>query len=237
MSRLHVLSRPAGMRGALVVMAKAPRKGFVKTRLAGACPPCDEVRLSECMLQDTLALAQSLSRVHVAVMCPSEDVFDIRARILPGLHVVGQDGKGLAAALASVFRRFVPDFQRVIAFDSDSPHLPRATLESAFALLDTHDLVIGPTEDGGYYLVGASAIHPGLFDAAPLGTSSACDALRARARALGLSVGVTDAWYDVDVPADLSRLAADLRLAPGRASRTAAFLASCMSRPRDEKQA
>jgi len=85
--------------------------------------------------------------------------------------------------------------------------------------------------------VGASAIHPGLFDAAPLGTSSACDALRARARALGLSVGVTDAWYDVDVPADLSRLAADLRLAPGRAPRTAAFLASCMSRPRDEKQA
>ncbi len=228
---------PAGMRGALVVMAKAPRKGFVKTRLAGVSPPCDVVELSECMLHDTLTLAQSLSQVHVAVMCPSEEVADISARLPSGLHVVGQGGKGLAAALASVFRFFVPDFRRVIAFDSDSPHLPRAILESAFGLLDTNDLVVGPTEDGGYYLVGASAEHSRLFDAAPLGTSSACDALRAGARALGLSVGMTDAWYDVDVPADLFRLAADLRLRPERAPRTAAFLASWISGARDEKQA
>src|SRR5216684_5122891 len=101
---------PAGMRGALVIMAKAPRKGFVKTRLAAASPPCDVVQLSECMLHDTLTLAQSLAQVHVAVMCPSEEVADVSARLPPGLHVVGQDGKGLAAALASVFRFFVADF-------------------------------------------------------------------------------------------------------------------------------
>ena len=218
-------------------MAKAPRKGFVKTRLAGASPPCDVVQLSECMLHDTLTLAQSLSRIHVAVMCPSEDVADVSARLPSGLHVVGQDGKGLAAALGSVFRCFVADFSRVIALDSDSPHLPRATLESALALLDTNDLVVGPTEDGGYYLVGASAIHARLFDAAPLGTSSACDALRANARELGLSVGLTDPWYDVDLPADLLRLAADLGLRPERAPRTAAFLASWISGARDETRA
>ena len=239
MSRPVVVSGRAEMRGAIVVMAKAPREGFVKTRLTGAYPPGDVVQLSECMLRDTLALVQELPRVHVAVMCPSEDVADIAARLPAGVHVIGQDGKGLAAALTSAFKHFVADFRRVIAVDSDSPHLPPAILESAFAQLDTNDVVVGPTEDGGYYLVGASAMHPRLFDSAPLGTCNACDALRSSARALGLSVGITDAWYDVDLPADLCRLAAELRMEPARAPRTAAFLASWgrMSGARDEKHA
>ena len=216
----------ADARGALVVMAKAPREGRVKTRLAAAHPASEVAQLSECMLRDTLALGQSLLRVHVAVMCPLQDVADLSARLPRGVEVVGQDGEGLADALATAFRHFVQaGFPRVIAVDSDSPHLPPAILEAAFTLCDTNDLVVGPTEDGGYYLVGASASHPGLFDAAPLGTGGACQALCARASALGLSVGISDPWYDVDVPADLSRLAADLRLAPGRAPRTAAFLA------------
>ena len=197
------MSRPAidcgteGIRGAVVVMAKAPREGFVKTRLTGAYPPRDVVQLSDCMLRDTLALVQALSRVHVAVMCPSEDVSDIEARLPAGLHVVGQGGYGLAAALVS-----------------------------AFELLQTNEVVVGPTEDGGYYLVGASAMHPRLFDSAPLGTGNARDALLGNARALGLSVAFTEPCYDVDVPADLRRLAAELRTEPGRAPRTAALLAS-----------
>ncbi|HYV68101.1 MAG TPA: TIGR04282 family arsenosugar biosynthesis glycosyltransferase [Myxococcales bacterium] len=226
------MSRPAidcGMeevRGAVVVMAKAPREGFVKTRLTCAYPSRDVVRLSECMLRDTLALVQALPRVHVAVMCPSEDLAGIAASLPAGVEAVGQGGNGLAAALSSAFDRFVPAFRRVIAVDSDSPHLPLAILKSAFELLETSDLVVGPTEDGGYYLVGASATHPRLFDPAPLGTGNARDALLGNARALGLSVAFTERWYDVDVPADLRRLAAELRIEPARAPRTAALLAS-----------
>ncbi len=226
------MSRPAidcgteGIRGAVVVMAKAPREGFVKTRLTGAYRPCDVVQLSECMLRDTLALVQPLRPVHVAVMCPSEDVADIAARLPAGIDVVGQRGSGLAAALVSAFECFVPGFRRVIALDSDSPHLPLAILQSAFELLETNEVVVGPTEDGGYYLVGAAAVHPRLFDSAPLGTGNARDALLGNARALGLSVAFTEPWYDVDVPADLRRLAAELRTEPARAPRTAALLAS-----------
>ena len=219
------MSRPS-VCGAVVVMAKAPREGFVKTRLAGAYAPRDVVRLSECMLLDTLALVQALSRVHVAVMCPCEDVADIGARLPAGVQVVGQRGDGLAAALVSVFEKFVPDFRRVVAIDSDSPHLPLAIVESAFERLEAHDVVVGPTEDGGYYLVGASAMHPRIFDAAPLGTRNARDALLENARALGLSVAFTEPWYDVDLPADLRRLAAELRIEPARAPLTAALLAS-----------
>jgi uncharacterized protein len=213
-------------RGAVVVMAKAPREGFVKTRLNGAYPPCDVVQLSECMLRDTVALLQKLTRVHVAVVCPSEDVDEIAARLPAGVQVLGQNGNGLAAALVSAFEHFVPGFRRVIAVDSDSPHLPLAILESAFGLLETNDVVVGPTEDGGYYLVGASANHRGLFDPAALGTGNARDALLGNARALGLSVALTQAWYDVDVPEDLRRLAAELHIEPARAPRTAALLAS-----------
>jgi hypothetical protein len=229
------MSRPAidcgteGIRGAVVVMAKAPREGFVKTRLTGAYPPRDVVQLSDCMLRDTLALVQALSRVHVAVMCPSEDVPDIETCLPAGVRVVGQCGNGLAAALVSAFEQFVPDFRRVVAVDSDSPHLPLAILQSAFELLETNEVVVGPTEDGGYYLVGASAKHPRLFDSAPLGTDNARDALLGNARALGLSVAFTEPWYDVDVPADLRRLAAELRTEPARAPRTAALLASWRS--------
>ena len=217
--------------GAVVVMAKAPREGFVKTRLTGAYPARDVSKLSECMLRDTLALVQTLPAVHLAVMCPSGDVDAIQGCLPAGVQVVGQRGDGLAAALASVFERFLPDFRRVVAVDSDSPHLPPARLQSALDLLDTTDLVVGPTEDGGYYLVGAAAMHPRLFDLAPLGTDSARDALVGNARRLGLSVAFTEPCYDVDLPADLRRLAAELRTEPARAPRTAALLASWRLRP------
>jgi uncharacterized protein len=211
---------------AVVIMAKAPREGLVKTRLIGAYPARDVFQLADCMLLDTLALVQQLPGVHVAVMCPAEDVAVIEARLPAGVQVVGQRGNGLAAGLASTFERFIPRFGRVVAVDSDSPHLPLASLQSAFDLLRTNEVVVGPTEDGGYYLVGAVATHPGLFDLAPLGTGSARDSLVGNARALGLSVAFTEAWYDVDVPADLRRLAAELRVEPARAPRTAALLAS-----------
>jgi uncharacterized protein len=226
MSRSAIDGGTEAIRGAVVIMAKAPREGFVKTRLTGAYPRRDVVQLSDCMLRDTLALLHALPRVHVAVMCPSADVAEIQSRLPAGAHVVGQRGNGLAAALVSVFEQFVPDFRRVIAVDSDSPHLPLEIFDSAFELLETNEVVVGPTEDGGYYLVGASAMHPRLFDSAPLGTGSARDALVANASALRLSVAFTRVWYDVDVPADLRRLAADLRSDPARAPRTAALLAS-----------
>jgi glycosyltransferase A (GT-A) superfamily protein (DUF2064 family) len=124
-----------------------------------------------------------------------------------------------------VFAHFAEDHpRRTIAFNSDSPHLPRAVLEDAFETLAAHDVVVGPTHDGGYYLVGAKASHPTLFAGDGIGTSSALERLLSRARALELSVGFADPFYDIDVADDLTRLAAELRLAPARAPRTAGWL-------------
>jgi len=203
---------------------------MVKTRLAKNFPPDAVTKLYRCLLDDTLALARSVSNVEVAIMCPDSDVNELAQ--LAGAQlanieasVVAQKGEGLAAGLTSVFEHFVDGHpRRIIAFNSDSPHLPRSVLEDAFETLAAHDVVVGPTHDGGYYLVGAKASHPRLFAGDGMGTNSALERLLSRAQALELSVGFADAFYDIDVADDLIRLAEELRLAPGRAPRTAAWL-------------
>jgi glycosyltransferase A (GT-A) superfamily protein (DUF2064 family) len=157
-------------------------------------------------------------------MCPDSDVDELAQPAGRGVSVVAQKGEGLAAGLTSVFAHFTEGQKRVIAFNSDSPHLPRTVLEGAFETLSAHDLVVGPTHDGGYYLVGAKASHPTLFAHDGMGTSSALERLLSRTRALELSVGFVDPFYDVDIADDLTRLAAELRLDPARAPRTAVWL-------------
>ncbi|MGB8066046.1 MAG: TIGR04282 family arsenosugar biosynthesis glycosyltransferase [Candidatus Sulfotelmatobacter sp.] len=242
--------RSLGSDRVLVIMAKAPKPGAVKTRLAPSLSPDAVIDFYRCLLDDTLALARSLDDVEVAIMCPESDVNEM-ARLSRSeasgneTSVVAQKGEGLAAGLTSVFAHFALDHQsedrqtedrqrenhprdahrrRVIAFNSDSPHLPRSVLEGAFETLVAHDLVVGPTHDGGYYLVGAKASHPTLFAHDGMGTSSALERLLSRARALELAVGFAEPFYDIDVADDLTRLAEELRLAPARAPRTAAWL-------------
>jgi len=218
-------------------MAKAPRPGTVKTRLAPSLSPEAVTDFYRCLLDDTLALARSLDDMQVAIMCPELDVKDLTELAGNDTTVVAQKGEGLAAGLTSVFAHFSNSHQRrVIAFNSDSPHLRCSVLEAAFETLAAHDVVVGPTHDGGYYLVGAKASYPTLFANDGMGTSSALERLLSRARTLALSVGFADPFYDIDVADDLTRLAEELRLAPERAPRTARWLkqwelAAAQSRP------
>jgi rSAM/selenodomain-associated transferase 1 len=209
----------------LVIMAKAPRPGAVKTRLTPGLPAGAVTSFYRCLLHDTLALALSLRNVEVAIMCPEPDVNELAQLAGPDVSVVAQNGEGLAAGLTSVFAHFAEGRgRRTIAFNSDSPHLPPSVLEGAFDKLAAHDVVIGPTFDGGYYLVGAKVAHPALFARDGMGTSSALDTLLSRAQGLSLSVAFAKPFYDIDVADDLARLAAELRLAPAKAPRTARWL-------------
>jgi len=227
--------RSSGSDRVLVIMAKAPRLGAVKTRMVPSLSPEAVTAFYCCLLEDTLALARSLSDVEVAIMCPDSDVNELSRSVGDETNIVAQKGEGLAAGLTSVFAHFAPDHQkeghqgdahqrRIIALNSDSPHLPCSVLEGAFETLAAHNVVVGPTHDGGYYLVGAKAPHPTLFANDGMGTSSALERLLSRARALELSVGFADPFYDIDVADDLTRLAAELRVASARAPRTAAWL-------------
>jgi rSAM/selenodomain-associated transferase 1 len=208
----------------LVIMAKAPKPGMVKTRLTESLPTPAVTALYCCLLQDTLALAESLTSVEVAVMCPESDQDELAHLVGKTVQVVAQKGEGLAAGLTSVFQQFTAaGRQHVIAFNSDSPHLAPSVLNSAFEILATHDMVVGPTHDGGYYLVGAKAAYPSLFESDRMGTSSALDRLLTRTKVLELSTGFTEPFYDIDVANDLILLARELRLAPAKAPRTAVW--------------
>ena len=121
---------------------------------------------------------------------------------------MAQQGRGLAAALTSVFAHFAAAGRSSASLPSTvTAHICRLRFSpDAFETLSAHDVVVGPTHDGGYYLVGAKAAHATLFDGDGMGTHSALDALLARARQLQLSVGFTDPFYDIDVEGDLTSL-------------------------------
>src|ERR1700686_523437 len=208
----------------LVIMAKAPKPGMVKTRLTQSLPSPAVTARYRCLLEGTLALATALTSVEVAVICPESDQDELAHLLGNTVQVVAQKGEGLAAGLTSVFRHFTAaGRQHVIAFNSDSPHLAPSVLDSAFEILAAHDVVVGPTYDGGYYLVGAKAAHPALFESDGMGTGSALNRLLTRTKALELSAGLTEPFYDIDVANDLILVARELRLPPAKAPRTAGW--------------
>jgi rSAM/selenodomain-associated transferase 1 len=217
--------RPTRGERALVIMAKAARPGHVKTRLADSLSPQAIIELYKCLIEDTVQLARSVTTDALAIVCPFSDVADLSGW-LPDMEIVAQEGNGLAAGLVSAFRVFIGrGYRHVIALDGDSPQIPCQTLEQAFRLLDSSDVVVGPTIDGGYYLVGATALQSALFDHHRIGTGGALDTLLGAARTLNLKVALTETAYDVDEPGDLARLSQELDLFPSRAPRTARWLA------------
>lgn len=219
------IASPSGPTRILVIMAKAPRTGRVKTRLTESFPPDAVTALYCCLLKDTIALTKSLPDVEVAVMCPENDREELAGLLGEAVPIVAQKGEGLAAGLTSVFRHFTSDGrEHVIAFNSDSPHIAPSVLTGAFETLATHDVVVGPTHDGGYYLVGAKGAHLTLFECDGMGTKSALDRLLSRTKVLGLSTGFTEPFYDIDVADDLVRLARELQNGPEKAPRTAGWL-------------
>jgi rSAM/selenodomain-associated transferase 1 len=203
---------------------------MVKTRLARSLPVSGVTALYRCLLDDTLTLARSLDGVKVAVVCPEADHSELERTVGSGVPVVPQAGNDLAAALCSVFAHFeAAGSSRIVAFNSDSPHLPTSTLRTAFQLLEECDVVVGPTHDCGYYLVGARVSHPGLFSTDAMGTANALEALLTKIRDLRLSVQFTDSFYDIDEEADLSRLAEELQRNTGEGPKTAKWLSEWAS--------
>jgi hypothetical protein len=212
---------------AVAIMAKAPRPGEVKTRL---CPPltaAEAAGLYRCFLLDKIEQVRTLDGATPVIAFAPEDGAPVFQALAPGFALVPQRGEGLGARLAACFDRFFADgYAGALLIDSDTPTLPGGFLLQALHLLgepDT-DLVLGPSEDGGYYLVGLRAAHPELFRDIPWSTPRVLPETLGRARARGLHATCLPPWFDVDTGADLERLRAWLRATPGPAPRhTRAF--------------
>jgi rSAM/selenodomain-associated transferase 1 len=199
------------MRRALIIVGKAPRPGRTKTRLVPPLSPTEAADLYRAFLLDCANLGLDLGWERVSVVHPVGER-PLLAELLPRrVMLVEQSGHGLGDALSSAFERHLADgFLRVVLIGSDTPTLPLAPIRAACAALDDHDLSIGPTSDGGYYLIGMRAAHPGVFANIDWSTSLVYGQTLARAHGLGLRVRAVPEWYDVDEPPDLARLRQDL---------------------------
>jgi rSAM/selenodomain-associated transferase 1 len=224
-------SRPSGpIRGAaaVVIMAKLPVPGRTKTRL---CPPLTSAQageLSEALLKDTVGLVSSLPGIEMTVAVSPSSAVDEMRHLLPGCaRVFAVEGASLGDCLSGAMGRlFAEGLARVVALNADSPTLPAAYLEQAAELLESNDVVLGPAEDGGYYLIGLRRPEPRLFEGIAWSTNQVASQTLARAADLGLTVARLPVWYDVDTPAELERLREELVTRPqGMASCTRAFLA------------
>jgi rSAM/selenodomain-associated transferase 1 len=187
-------------RNAVVLIAKAPLPGQVKTRL---CPPLSTVQaaaVASALLRDT---ADAATATDADTWCAYHGDKMVLRRLLPDavglLPQRGEDlAQRLAAAQADVFAR---GYERVVLYGADCPTVGAADLCSALRSLDQTDVVLGPAADGGYTLLASSRPTPELFDGVVMSTDRVlADTL---SRAAGLTVTLLGTHHDLDTIADL----------------------------------
>lgn len=188
----------------LTVFARPPLPGRAKSRLSPALPAAFAATLYEGMLADALTAATAC-RADARAIAWSE------AEGAPGaphgFAAFTQVRGDLGARLADAFGRAlaVPD-ARAVVVGSDCPALHAAALDAAFVALETHDVVVGPASDGGYWLLGLARPAPQLLRDMPWSTAAVCALTLERAAALGLRVARLETLADLDTPADLAVL-------------------------------
>ena len=194
---------------AVAIMAKAPRPGTVKTRLCPPLLPAEAAALYRCFLLDKIAAVGALADTQPVVAYTPDDARAEFDGLAPGFSLVAQRGRDLGARLHSTLASLLAaGHAGAIAVDSDTPNLPGAFLQQAVHCLTRPgpDVVLGPTEDGGYYLIGVRRAHRELFDGVPWSTSDVLDVTLKRAAEAGLRAACLPSWFDVDTPDDLQRL-------------------------------
>ena len=197
----------------VAIMAKAPRAGSVKTRL---CPPLtagEAADLYRCFLLDKIEQVRGLDGARAAIAyTPPEGRREFET-LAPGFLLVDQHDGDLGARLATSFASlFASGYGAALAVDCDTPTLPTSFLREAVELIGTPgtDVVLGPSEDGGYYLIGLRVPHLELFRDVAWSTSSVLAETLRRAGAKGLTIACLPPWFDVDTPDDLERLEREL---------------------------
>lgn len=213
------------MSRALAIMAKRPAPGRTKTRLVPHFSPADAAAFYEQMLRDTIDQVSGRTDCHGFVATDSPDSDDYFADIAPALTRVAQGPGALGDRLNTVLGSCLElGHDHAFAIGSDSPDLPSTHIDAAFDLLedDEVDVVLGPSDDGGYWLIGWKQSWPRLVCDVVMSTPSVLTDTIAIAAELGARVGLAPRWSDVDAPPDIERLVATID--PVLAPRTAAFL-------------
>jgi len=196
----------------LVVVAKQPAPGQTKTRL---CPPLTSemaAHLYSCFLADTLDIMRRVPGAERTIAYLPEDAGDYFRQLAPDLSLTPQRGESLGERLDNLIADALANGSvQVVVMDSDSPTLPPAYVAQAFEELTAGaDVVFGPCQDGGYYLVGMSKPYPRLLREVQMSTPAVLRDTLALAAAAGAKVALLPEWYDVDTVSELENLRAEL---------------------------
>jgi rSAM/selenodomain-associated transferase 1 len=195
------------MHNALLVVAKRPMPGQTKTRL---CPPLVDAQaaeLYECFLRDTLEIMRSVPGVARTICYLPKDAQGYFRTLAPDIGLMQQRGESLGERLDNLLTEALASgAAKAVVMDSDSPTLPADCLVQAFERLDTADVVLGPTQDGGYYLIGMRKPHPNLLRQVQMSTPSVLADTLSLAEKNSVSVSLLPTWYDIDTIDDLVRL-------------------------------
>jgi rSAM/selenodomain-associated transferase 2/rSAM/selenodomain-associated transferase 1 len=193
----------------------------VKTRLVPLLGIWRAAELAKVFLQDTWASVSALPWAKAVLASTEAGLQDF----LPGPTEIWLQGEGdLGARLENIFHRALRNHAHVIAIGADSPGLPTKYLEQAREALERADAVIGPSEDGGFYLLGLRKCPTGLLSGIPWSAPTTCLETIAKLQAAGLTVYVLDDWFDVDTVQDLEKLNALITAKQVEAPKTKHFL-------------
>jgi uncharacterized protein len=188
----------------VTVFARPPLTGRVKSRLSPALPAALAARLYAAMLADAQAAARACGADARAIAWSETDG---APEPPPGFTAYTQVSGDLGARLADAFARALgAPGARAVIVGSDCPAQQASSLDAAFAALATHDAVVGPARDGGYWLLGLARPAPELLRDVPWSTDAVCATTLERAAALGLRVARLETLADLDTPADLAAL-------------------------------
>jgi len=203
---------------ALAVMTKVPRPGKVKTRLTPPLTPEEAAQLNRCFLSDTFASIANTSRQELArgvgVFTPLGAEHELEAILPEDVELLPQRGDAFDERLIFAMEDlFSLGFQDVCLIDSDSPTIPPDVFSQATQILqrgEEETIVVGPSEDGGYYLIGAKVLQRRLFQDIEWSTERVLEQTLERTRELDLKVQLLPAWYDIDDGVTLQRLCREL---------------------------
>jgi rSAM/selenodomain-associated transferase 1 len=209
---------PEYARALLVLFCKAPEAGRVKTRLFPVLSPEAAADLHTAFIADTLHLTDRLDVQRALACTPSvhHPFFVACARVRPSLRLIQQTGDDLGARMKNVLTwGFSEGFEKIVLIGCDSPTLPEGIIREAFRQLGPHPslpCVLGPSGDGGYYLIGAYKSAPDLFEEIPWGSGRVMTETLRKLNARQWPCFLLPFWYDIDRPEDLRFLAEHLPL-------------------------
>jgi rSAM/selenodomain-associated transferase 1 len=212
----------------LIVFARAPHLGAAKTRLTPELGVDGAHRLYAAMFADTLALAARRPGARLLSIAGT-----LGPHEAPGWPIVRQPEGTFGQRLDWTFAQaFAQGGTRCVLIAADAPHMPSARLSEAFAALHSHDVVLGPTHDGGYYLVGLRTPAPWLFEGVGWSTADVFDQTLRLVRSHGQRCLVLHEEFDVDTPDEARRLHELLEREQSRAPRTALALETLFTEAR-----